>query len=55
MADEELIEEAGTDRERVPACLHKKRDFQGHLVVYLRAPITEDEIRREIDRLHSPR
>lgn len=23
--------------------------------VYLRAPITEDEVRREIDRLHSPR
>lgn len=95
MIDESHTEETGTDRERAVARLHKKRDFQGHLVayvvvnaavwaiwaatgagypwpawvtggwgiglilnawdVYLRAPITEAEIRDEIDRLQAPR
>lgn len=95
MTDENQIEETGTERERAVARLHKKRDFQGHLItyvvvnaalwavwavtgsdypwpawvtggwaiglilnfwdVYLRTPITEAEISREIDRLHGPR
>ncbi len=95
MADEERIEETGSNRERALARLHKKRDFQGHVVayvvvnaaiwaiwavtgagypwpawvtggwaiglilnawdVYFRAPITEAEISREIDRLQAPR
>lgn len=94
MSDDEKNEETGTDRERALARLHKKRDFQGHLVtyvvvnaalwavwaltgggypwpawvtggwaiglilnawdVYMRAPISEAEIRREIDRLNTP-
>jgi hypothetical protein len=94
MTDDEKIEETGTDRERALARLHKKRDFQGHLVtyvvvnaalwavwaltgggyawpawvtggwaiglilnawdVYMRAPISEAEIRREMDRLNTP-
>jgi hypothetical protein len=94
MPDTEQIEETGTDRQRALARLHKKRDFQGHVVayvvvnavlwavwaitgggypwpawvtggwgigvilnawdVYMRAPISEAEIRREIDRLNSP-
>jgi 2TM domain len=95
MAHDDQIEATGTDRERALARLHKKRDFQGHLVayvvinaalwaiwavtgagypwpawvtggwaiglllnawdVYLRTPISEDEVRREIERLHTPR
>ncbi len=95
MADDERIEETGSDRQRALARLHKKRDFQGHVVayvvvnaaiwaiwavtgagypwpawvtggwaiglilnawdVYFRAPITEAEISREIDRLQAPR
>ncbi|MBS1845268.1 MAG: 2TM domain-containing protein [Actinobacteria bacterium] len=95
MADDKKIEETGTDRERALARIHKKRDFQGHVVtyivvnaaiwaiwavtgagypwpawvtggwaiglilnawdVYLRAPITEAEVQREMDRIQAPR
>lgn len=35
MADDKKIEETGTDRERALARIHKKRDFQGHVVTYI--------------------
>lgn len=34
-ADDDKIEESATDRERALARLHKKRDFQGHVVAYV--------------------